>query len=299
MCFYVPELTQTDIEFLLGQTLPGRAEGRNTAACYVTTEDGNVTLTGIKQSGNDGGDHTRSAYGKKAWSGHRHDAEIKVLSALPANLGQDKRGTMYFLGSGGPCDSCKEAINLFRDAHRKVQVKVLYITAPEWSVLQDEGIQYGWKGDRTLKLRGDDWFYHYIPAKDFPDPPNAKTRQDIEYCKKQLERQAKAIAADKMSLADFQEDPARKFGVKKAAANHIADIMKTYQHRILVAARTWGERIRFGNDDPKNARDNVVRQMQLNVVEAAEFDRCLRHAEQRAFGNMYVPTAEQLRLERL
>jgi hypothetical protein len=105
MCLYIPEFVEEDENYLRRKSLPTQKQGANVAAIYVLMEDGQEFESGKCDSGVDG-PHRRSAYGKKAWQGHKNDAEIRALFALPA-LPTNVRGTVYFVGTGGVCDSCK------------------------------------------------------------------------------------------------------------------------------------------------------------------------------------------------
>lgn len=276
MCFYIPELTSEDIDYLTSKGLIKKALGANVCRIYVHFENGTELDSGRVTSGDDGGgSHLASVYGKAARGGHQHDAEIKAMANLGINAAHTGlRGTLYMIGSSGPCDSCKDVLNTLRDQHPRLQCKILYSNAPETSYLQDKPIRYGWFEDRASQVNGDSWRYHYVPSKVEPSPLNEQQRHQVVYGRTQLAHQ---IGLGRIKLKDAGASiPNLK--LKKRSAEALTAELKSSLWRVQVACNTWGERRRFGRESASVARDAVVAVYKLNVLETAEFDRRLTQA---------------------
>jgi hypothetical protein len=283
MCFYIPEFNEDDELRLKSKNLPKRVTGANSAAVFVFLEGGQKFKSGIWFSGTEGG-HLDSVYGKAAWKGHKNDAEIMALAALPS-IPDECRGTVYLVGSGGPCQSCAEVMNVLRTSHKKLQVKILYITPPEISLTQDEKIRYGWFNDKLAFIGSTKWFYHYIPAKSCPNPLNERERYSLAYGRKQVELQLKHAGKTLASCLDV----VATLQLKKAAAAALDEEIRASLFRITVAGNAWGERRRFGREDGETAYKNVVSNYDLTEIERTEFSRRLKNAREENFGNWRVP----------
>jgi hypothetical protein len=230
------------------------------------------------------GNHRYSVYGQIGWDGHKNDAEIRALYALPT-LPTNLRGTAYFVGTGGVCDGCKQALKEFRQRHVLIQVKVLYITEYELSVLQDNQIKYGWKDAKPATIKGSPFFHYYLPAVDYPDPLNLLERQSLFYGRTMtIEKLKRGVTLRQCQV----EIP--NLQLRKRAEAALQKEIRSSLWRVEVGGNIWGERRRFAHEDAGAARTAVLALKNFNQIEILEFDRQLQGATQGAYGN-WTPQA--------
>jgi hypothetical protein len=188
---YSVELDDNDKKVVDGH-IPKRSGKEILCRIVVVLQTGQRLDTGICRSGDSYVGHYQSTYWSAAQDDHRNDAEVialwKLDPMLAPHVTDDMMGTVYVLGTTGPCLSCQGVCRTFRQKYRSLQMKFLYADRDLNSMTQGKKMPYGWADDRQFEVGNSRYFYHCTTPDNAPRKLTGLQQQKLNCCQKWLSK---------------------------------------------------------------------------------------------------------------